>query len=86
MGNKASFNHFIFSSFFILVTLRGVFFLLENADILSLIYNKGQAWVAHKIDEAIAYGTQPETEAFLKEMKDKHHTNIGEMDKYLLQH
>jgi bacterioferritin (cytochrome b1) len=46
---------------------------------------KGQAWVARKIDVAIAYGTQPETEAFLTEMKEKHDTNIGELDKYLLQ-
>lgn len=51
-----------------------------------VLLNKGQAWVARKIDEANTYGTQPETEAFLKEMKDRHHTNIGEMDKYLLQH
>jgi hypothetical protein len=46
---------------------------------------KGQAWVARKIDLAISYGTEPETEEFLKEMKEKHDTNIGELDKYLLQ-
>lgn len=51
-----------------------------------VLLNKGQAWVARKIDEAMAYSIQPETEAFLKEMKEKHHTNIGEMDKYLVQH
>ncbi len=50
-----------------------------------VLLNKGQAWVARKIDEALAYGLHPETEAFLKEMKDKHHINIGEMEKYLLQ-
>ncbi len=47
------------------------------------LLNKGQAWVARKIDEAIALGPQSETEVFLKEMKEKHITNIGEMDKYL---
>lgn len=49
------------------------------------LLNKGQSWVARKIDDAIAYGTQPETEAFLIEMRDKHNINIGEMDKYLNQ-
>ncbi|MCQ6278320.1 DUF6306 domain-containing protein [Bacillus sp. EB600] len=49
-----------------------------------LLLNKGQTWVARKIDVALGYGTQSETEAFLKEMKEKHHTNIGEMEKYLL--
>lgn len=49
------------------------------------LLNKGQAWVARKIDEAIAYGTHPETEKFLQEMKDKHHTNISEMEKFLQQ-
>lgn len=44
---------------------------------------KGQAWVARKIDLAISYGTKPETEEFLKEMKEKHDTNIGGLDKYL---
>lgn len=48
-----------------------------------VLLNKGQAWVARKIDEAIACGTKPETEEFLKEMKDKHHTNINAMDQYL---
>lgn len=51
-----------------------------------LLLNKGQSWVARKIDEAITYGTQLETQAFLTEMKKKHDTNIGELDKYLLQH
>jgi bacterioferritin (cytochrome b1) len=46
---------------------------------------KGQAWVARKIDLAISYGTEPETEEFLKEMKEKHDVNIGELEKYLLQ-
>jgi hypothetical protein len=46
---------------------------------------KGQAWVARKIDLAISYGTEPETEEFLKEMKEKHDVNIGQLDKYLLQ-
>lgn len=50
-----------------------------------VLLNKGQAWVARKIDEAIAYGTHPETELFLKEMKSKHHVNIDEMEKYLQQ-
>jgi nitronate monooxygenase len=49
-----------------------------------VLLNKGQAWVARKIDQAIAFGTLPDTEAFLKEMKDKHYINIGEMEKYLL--
>jgi nitronate monooxygenase len=49
-----------------------------------VLLNKGQAWVARKIDQAIAFGTLPETEAFLKEMKDKHYINIGGMEKYLL--
>jgi hypothetical protein len=48
-----------------------------------ILLNKGQAWVARKIDHAIAFGTLPETEAFLKEMKNVHHTNIDEMEKYL---
>jgi hypothetical protein len=51
-----------------------------------VLLNKGQAWVARKIDEAFEYSIQPETEVFLKEMKEKHHTNIGELDKYLGQH
>ena len=49
------------------------------------LLNKGQAWVARKIDEAIAFGTKPETESFLIEMKKKHDTNIDELDKYLRQ-
>jgi hypothetical protein len=49
-----------------------------------VLLNKGQAWVARKIDQAIAFGTIPETEAFLTEMKKVHHTNIDEMEKYLL--
>ncbi len=58
---------------------------LETLKEKLVLLNKGQAWVARKIDEAMAYSIQPETEAFLKEMKVKHHTNIGEMDKYLVQ-
>ena len=58
---------------------------LETLKEKLVLLNKGQAWVARKIDEAISFGTQPETEAFLKEMKDKHHTNIDEMEKYLQQ-
>ena len=50
-----------------------------------VLLNKGQAWVARKIDQAIAYGTLPETEAFLKEMKKVHYTNINEMEKYLIE-
>lgn len=49
-----------------------------------VLLNKGQSWVARKIDEALAFSMQPETEAFLREMKEKHYTNIGEMEKYLL--
>jgi bacterioferritin (cytochrome b1) len=48
-----------------------------------ILLNKGQAWVARKIDQAIAFGTLPETETFLTEMKNVHHTNIDEMEKYL---
>jgi hypothetical protein len=44
---------------------------------------KGQAWVARKIDLAISYGTLSETEAFLLEMKEKHHVNIGGLENYL---
>ena len=50
-----------------------------------VLLNKGQTWVARKIDEALTFSLHPETEAFLIEMKNKHHTNIGEMEKYLLQ-
>ncbi len=57
---------------------------LETLKEKLILLNKGQAWVARKIDEAIAYGTHPETEAFLKEMKEKHDTNISELDQYLL--
>jgi nitronate monooxygenase len=49
-----------------------------------VLLNKGQSWVARKIDQAIAFGTLSETEAFLIEMKKVHHTNIDEMEKYLL--
>ena len=49
-----------------------------------VLLNKGQSWVARKIDEALSYSMHPETEAFLKEMKEKHHANIGEMEKYLI--
>ncbi len=49
------------------------------------LLNKGQSWVARKIDEAIAFGTKPETESFLIEMKKRHDTNIDELDKYLRQ-
>jgi Domain of unknown function (DUF6306) len=58
---------------------------LETVEEKLILLNKGQSWVARKIDEAIAYGTKPETEAFLVEMKDKHHTNINELDAYLQQ-
>jgi bacterioferritin (cytochrome b1) len=44
---------------------------------------KGQAWVARKIDLAISYGALSETEAFLLQMKQKHHVNIGELENYL---
>lgn len=48
-----------------------------------ILLNKGQSWVARKIDEAIALNPHPETVEFLNEMKKKHHTNIGEMNHYL---
>jgi bacterioferritin (cytochrome b1) len=44
---------------------------------------KGQAWVARKIDLAISYGAHSETEEFLREMKEKHHVNIGELENFL---
>jgi bacterioferritin (cytochrome b1) len=59
--------------------------LLETLKEKLSLLNKGQAWVARKIDVAISYGTHPETEVFLKEMKVKHDSNIGELEKYLNQ-
>lgn len=56
---------------------------LESLNEKLALLNKGQAWVARKIDEALFYDLHPETVAFLEEMKDKHYSNIGEMDKYL---
>ena len=58
---------------------------LDTLEEKLILLNKGQAWVARKIDEAIAFGTHPETEAFLIEMKKRHDTNIGELDNYLRQ-
>jgi nitronate monooxygenase len=57
---------------------------LETLTEKLFLLNKGQAWVARKIDVALGYGIQPETETFLKEMKDKHYKNIGEMEKFML--
>lgn len=48
-----------------------------------ILLNKGQAWVARKIDEARTYGVKTETEAFLQEMKAKHVTNINSLDEFL---
>ncbi len=56
---------------------------LDRLEEKLILLNKGQSWVAHKVDEALAYDLQPETEAFLKEMKAKHETNIDEFDQYL---
>lgn len=56
---------------------------LDTLEEKLILLNKGQSWVARKIDDALAYDINPETEAFLIEMKEKHHTNIGELDKYL---
>lgn len=57
---------------------------LETLKDKLVLLNKGQAWVARKIDQAIAFGVLPETEAFLTEMKKVHYTNIDEMEKYLV--
>ncbi|MFB5283431.1 DUF6306 domain-containing protein [Peribacillus sp. Hz7] len=56
---------------------------LETLQEKLTLLNKGQAWVARKIDEALAYDIHPDTELFLQEMKEKHHTNINELDNYL---
>ena len=58
---------------------------LDTLEEKLILLNKGQAWVARKIDEAIAFGTHPETEAFLIEYEKKADTNIGELDNYLRQ-
>lgn len=57
---------------------------LETLTEKLFLLNKGQAWVARKIDVALGYEIQPETDTFLKEMKSKHHTNIREMEKFML--
>ncbi|WP_458413533.1 DUF6306 domain-containing protein [Schinkia sp. CFF1] len=51
-------------------------------DKLSLL-NRGQGWVARKIDVALTYDIQDDTRTFLTEMKNKHHENIADMEKYL---
>ncbi|HHY74323.1 MAG TPA: hypothetical protein GX497_14080 [Bacillus bacterium] len=47
------------------------------------LLNKGQGWVARKIDDALTYDIHEETRTFLIEMKNKHHDNISDMEKYL---
>lgn len=47
------------------------------------LLNKGQAWVARKIDEALSYGMDKKTREFLLEMKKRHEQNIEMMEKHL---
>lgn len=47
------------------------------------LLNKGQAWVARKIDDALSYGMDTKTRDFLLEMKKKHEENIDMMNKYV---
>lgn len=41
---------------------------------------KGQAWVARKIDDALAYGMDEQTKTFLLEMKRRHLDNIAAVE------
>ncbi|RXT07042.1 DUF6306 domain-containing protein [Ammoniphilus sp. CFH 90114] len=47
------------------------------------LLNKGQAWVARKIDEAISYGMDTRTRTFLLEMKKRHEQNIDKMEQHI---
>ncbi|GIM46747.1 hypothetical protein DNHGIG_22960 [Collibacillus ludicampi] len=47
-------------------------------DKISLL-NKGQAWVARKINDALSFGMHEETRSFLLEMKQRHVKNIQAM-------
>lgn len=47
------------------------------------LLNKGQSWVARKIDDAFSYGMDTDTKDFLLEMKRKHEQNIDRMDRYI---
>lgn len=48
------------------------------------LLNKGQSWVARKIDDVLQYDLHEETRVFLIEMKNKHNENIADMEKYLI--
>ncbi|WP_102344788.1 DUF6306 domain-containing protein [Bacillus sp. Marseille-P3661] len=47
------------------------------------LLNKGQSWVARKIDEVLEFELHEETRLFLIEMKTKHNENIANMEEYL---
>ncbi len=47
------------------------------------LLNKGQGWVARKIDDLLAMDIQQETRDFLTEMKVKHLENIQACENYL---
>lgn len=47
------------------------------------LLNKGQAWVARKIDEALSYGMDSKTREFLVEMKRRHEQNIVLMNNHI---
>lgn len=47
------------------------------------LLNKGQAWVARKINDAMTYGMDMKTRDFLLEMKRRHEQNIDMMNKYV---
>ncbi|MEW9668045.1 DUF6306 domain-containing protein [Ammoniphilus sp. 3BR4] len=47
------------------------------------LLNKGQAWVARKIDDALSYGMDAKTKDFLLEMKRRHEQNIEHMNTHL---
>lgn len=51
-----------------------------------MLLNKGQGWVARKIDDALKFEIHEETKSFLLEMKNKHNENKTGMEKYLLDH
>lgn len=48
------------------------------------LLNKGQSWVARKIDEVLSFELHNKSREFLIEMKQKHIDNISDMEKYLL--
>jgi hypothetical protein len=47
------------------------------------LLNKGQAWVARKINELLSLEIHNDTREFLIEMRQKHIDNIRDMEKYL---